>query len=216
MAPKSQAADAVTTITAPDIRTVAVQIEGTAPYVQNKFSQKMREALLAKHMDPTSRSKRTREAKDPKALYEGAMHKLDDGSVGIPASAFRAAMIDACRLVGYKMTQAKMSVFVKPDGFDADDGTPLVRFTGGDPEMTQLTTRNETGVADVRVRPMWRRWAAVVRLQYDAAQFGESDVINLLLRAGMQVGVGEGRPFSKKSAGMGWGTFTISNMEGGK
>jgi hypothetical protein len=175
MAAKKQTAGAVT-ITAPDIRLVPVRIQGTAPYVQNKFS-------------------------------------LDDGSPGIPASAFRAAMIDACRLVGFKMTEAKMSVFVQADGFDADDGTPLVRFSGGEPEMTQFTVRNATGVADVRVRPMWRRWEAILRIQYDADQFKEADVLNLLLRAGLQVGVGEGRPFSKKSAGMGWGTFTIVSLE---
>lgn len=212
MAAKKQTAEAVT-ITAPDIRLVPVKITSTAPYVQNKFSAKMRQKMLDVQMDPTKRKQKTRDAKNPEELYEGAMHKLDDGSPGIPASAFRAAMIDACRLVGFKMTEAKMSVFVQADGFDADDGTPLVRFSGGEPEMTQLTVRNQTGVADVRVRPMWRKWEAIVRIQYDADQFKEADVLNLLLRAGLQVGVGEGRPFSKKSAGMGWGTFTIANLE---
>jgi len=38
-------------------------------------------------------------------------------------------------------------------------------------------------------------------------------VTNLLSRVGMQVGIGEGRPFSKNSAGMGWGTF---ELEGSK
>lgn len=213
MAAKKQTAEAVT-ITAPDIRTVAVQITGTAPYVQNKFSAKMRQQMLDKQIDPTKRKQKTREAKNPEELYKEAMHLLDDGSPGVPASAFRVAMIDACRLVGFKMTEAKMSVFIRPDGFDADDGTPLVRFSGGEPEMTQLPTRNATGVADIRVRPMWRQWSAVLTIQYDADQFKESDVLNLLLRAGLQVGVGEGRPFSKKSAGMGWGTFTIANLEG--
>jgi len=32
---------------------------------------------------------------------------------------------------------------------------------------------------------------------------------NLLARAGLQVGIGEGRPDSKNSAGMGWGLFQI-------
>jgi hypothetical protein len=45
---------------------------------------------------------------------------------------------------------------------------------------------------------------------YDADQFTLEDVSNLLARAGMQVGIGEGRPDSKMSAGMGWGTFRIA------
>ena len=35
------------------------------------------------------------------------------------------------------------------------------------------------------------------------------EVRNLLVRAGVQVGIGEGRPYSKKSYGMGWGTFEV-------
>jgi len=31
----------------------------------------------------------------------------------------------------------------------------------------------------------------------------------LLARVGMQVGIGEGRPDSKNSAGMGWGLFEV-------
>lgn len=34
-------------------------------------------------------------------------------------------------------------------------------------------------------------------------------MVNLLSRAGLQVGIGEGRPDSKKSAGMGYGLFTV-------
>jgi len=35
--------------------------------------------------------------------------------------------------------------------------------------------------------------------------------MNLLHRAGLQVGIMEGRPDSKDSCGCGWGTFKIAN-----
>ena len=38
---------------------------------------------------------------------------------------------------------------------------------------------------------------------------GEEDVANLIMRAGMQAGIGEGRPFSKESAGIGYGLFEV-------
>jgi hypothetical protein len=60
---------------------------------------------------------------------------------------------------------------------------------------------------------MWRTWRVELRITFDADQFTEIDVVNLMNRAGLQVGVGEGRPFSKKSAGMGYGTFKIINRE---
>jgi ribosomal protein S17 len=40
-------------------------------------------------------------------------------------------------------------------------------------------------------------------------QFKVQDVANLLSRVGEQVGICEGRPDSKNSAGMGWGTFQV-------
>jgi len=57
---------------------------------------------------------------------------------------------------------------------------------------------------------MWREgWEAVVHITFDADMLTATDVANLLSRAGMQVGIGEGRPDSKSSCGMGWGTFAV-------
>jgi hypothetical protein len=130
----------------------------------------------------------------------------------VPAAALRNACIDACRMVGFHMTMAKMSIFVLADGFDAVDGTPLVKIIGDAPECVVMPTRNATGVADLRARPMWRKWELSVRVKFDADQFTAQDVVNLLTRAGCQVGIGEGRPFSKKSNGLGYGTFFVKGV----
>jgi hypothetical protein len=37
----------------------------------------------------------------------------------------------------------------------------------------------------------------------------EADIANLIARVGLQVGIGEGRPDSKQSAGLGFGLFEI-------
>lgn len=199
----------------PNFQTAQFRIVGTSPYVQNKFSQKAREQMRAtQEQGSTSRSKRTKTAKDFEALYEGATHRTADGWAGIPAPAFRNAMISACRTVGFKMTLAKLSVFVEADGFDSDDGTPLVKITKGEPRYHEALVRLQTGVADIRARPMWEPgWEADIRITFDGDQFTLGDVSNLLMRVGMQVGVGEGRPDSKNSAGMGWGTFKIKDGE---
>jgi hypothetical protein len=73
----------------------------------------------------------------------------------------------------------------------------------------ESVVRNETGVPDVRWRPYWDEWEASVRVKYDADQFTATDVVNLMMRVGQQVGIGEGRPDSKDSAGQGWGTFEV-------
>jgi hypothetical protein len=202
-------------VSPPNFQCAEIQIEGTAPYVQHKFSEKARTAMREKQEKGSQAKKNVkREPKDFKAMYEGAQYHLEDASYGIPAPAFRNAMISACRLVDQKMTIAKMAIFIEADGFDKD-GTPLVRFTRGQPEYLESYVRLASGVVDLCARPKWNPgWRAVVRVRFDADRFSASDVLNLLARAGQQVGVGEGRPDSKESCGMGWGLFRpLSEME---
>ena len=197
------------TIKPANIQTAEFNIKGTAPYVQARFSGKAMQAMMTKMAAGSTASKsRAKPARDFDDDYRQAMHISTEGWYGIPAGAFRQAMISACRLVGFKMTLAKLSVFVHADGFDKIDGIPLIRLEGT-PERTDMAVRNATGVADIRVRPMWREWSAKVRVKYDADQFTLQDVTNLMQRVGMQVGIGEGRPDSRESAGLGWGTFEL-------
>ncbi len=194
----------------PNLRVIEVDIVGSAPLVINRFSQKAM-AMMAEKQKAGSQGKKgkAREAKDFDAAFEGARHLSREGWDGFPAGAIRAAMISACRLVGFKMTLAKLSVFVVADGFDIVDGTPLIRITGGEPRRLEMHVRNATGVADIRIRPQWLDWGATLRIRYDADQFSASDVVNLLNRVGAQCGIGEGRPDSKNSAGIGFGTFEV-------
>lgn len=202
-------------ISPPKFVTLTVEIEGTAPYMQLRFSKKAKEAMMGKMAaGATAKTKKTREARDFDDDFHQAMYKSDEGWNGIPASVFRNSCIEVCRMVGFKMTHAKMSIFTEPDGFDYLEGTPLVRIYGSEPVRTEMAVRNATGVADVRIRPMWRQWGAFVRIRFDADQFTAEDVINLFNRAGQQCGIGEGRPFSKSSNGMGFGTFTVKTIVG--
>lgn len=193
----------------PDLQTVAFALTGTAPYVQLRFSQKLIDGFKEKfESEQTSSKKKTRSKRDYQADFLGAQHVSDDGWVGVPAGAFRAAMISACRLVDFKMTLAKLSVFVHADGYDKVDGTPLVKIDGK-PELLNMIVRNANGQPDLRTRAMWKKWSIKLRVQFDRKQFSATDIANLVMRVGMQVGIGEGRPDSKSSAGMGWGTFRI-------
>lgn len=204
-------------IQAPRFSTVAFCIVGTSPYVQHKFSVKAREQLRRdQEAGQASRKGKKREPKDFTKLFERAQYRSTEGWRGIPAAAIRNALISACRLVGFHMSKAKLSIFVEPDGFDAEDGTPLVRITKGEPIYHESYVRNESGVVDLRARPMWLPgWEAHVRIRFDADLFTVEDVADLLLRAGQQVGIGEGRPDSPRSCGMGWGLFTIKEQAGG-
>jgi hypothetical protein len=196
-----------------NFRTYTFTIEGTAPYVQNRFWNK---GPLAEHM--AHEGQKTTKKKAPRVYekeYLAAMHLGYKGEPGIPAAAFRAAMISACRLVGFKMTLAKLSVFVEADDFCQFDNVPLVNIISDVPLMSMDAVRVSNGQPDVRARPMWREWKAKVKVKYDGDLFSFSDIVNLLDRCGQQVGIGEGRPDSKQSTGMGWGTFRVSEADKG-
>ena len=212
---KETAAATITpvTITPPNFKHVQFTLEGTAPFLQNKFSTVKAEQMMEKMAaGSTSKKGAKREARDFEADFIAAQHISTEGWVGIPTSSIRTACIDVCRMAGFKMTHAKMSLFVIADGTDATDGQPLVKLIAAAPEKTMLPVRNSTGVTDIRVRPMWRQWKLNVTIRFDADQFTFADVANLISRAGEQCGLGEGRPFSKNSNGLGYGTFRIAKQ----
>ena len=198
------------TINAPNFKIATLTIRGTAPLVLNRFSTRMDvEAAMTSGKSKAAR-KDDRPAKDFAKEFQGARHLSPDGWDGVNASGFRNALIRACQTVGIEMTRAKMAVFVVADGNNKDDGTPLVRiWSKQEPEEFRAAVRNKNGSMDVRARPMWREWECKLRVRYDADLVSSSSVANLVARAGEQVGVGAGRPFSTMSAGQGWGTFEV-------
>jgi len=206
------------TILPPKFEVAEFTIRGNAPFVSNKFTAEAKAMMKAKQEAGSTAKKNTkREAKDFQRIYKESMHESTEGWHGLPASGFRNAMVSACKIAGFAMTRAKLSVFIEPDGFDKDDGTPLIRFSKGEPEYMESTVRLATGVCDIAPRAKWAPgWEAYIRVKYDADQFTLTDVANLLIRVGMQVGIGAGRPDSKTSCGMGWGTFDVLDAEGSK
>ena len=199
------------TIAKPNLQQAVFRVYGTAPYVQHKFGAKARKQMLQAQMSTKGKSRKSKEPRNPEEDYKESQHLTADGKHGIPAPAFRSAMISACRVAGFVMTKAKLSVFIIADDLDVDDGTPLVLIKGT-PEIHEGSVRLENGVASLAFRPMWRTWQADVTVRWDGDQFSQDDVANLLERAGQQVGIGEGRPDSKKSHGCGWGTFSLTKQ----
>ncbi len=206
----TQAGSQTVAIAPPNFGMAEFHVRGIAPLVVHRFSAKTKAQMKQKmETGKAASSKKNREAKSTDDLYEEARYRHVSGWDGFNAAAIRAAMISACRLVGFKMTLAKLSVFVESDGCDRDEPQiPLIRIIGA-PTKQEDMARVETGQPYVTVRAAYHDWKAVIRIRFDADQFTLQDVSNLISRVGMQVGIGEGRPDSKNSAGMGWGLFVI-------
>lgn len=217
----SKAGAQVIRITPVRMHRFKVLIEGTTPLLQARFGKKAFDLMREKQAaGSTADKKKTRTARNFDNDFIEAQHISEEGWNGIPAAAFRNACIEAGRLTAYKMTHLKPTVFAVHDGIDAKDDTPLCKII--DPETMQpikpkhheAPVRNSTGVADIRVRACWPKWGVLLTLEFDADMITLEEACNLLNRAGIQIGVGEGRPFSKQSNGTGHGRFRIKSFIG--
>ena len=208
----NEKADAKTTVAIkpPNFGFATFEIVGTAPLVIHRFSAKTKNEMKQKmETGKAASSRKNRVAKQTDDLYEEARYRSSEGWDGFHAAAIRNGIISACRLVNFKMTLAKMSVFVVADGYDEKEPQiPLVRIYGK-PRKQEDMARVETGQPYVTVRAAYMEWSAKVKIRWDLDQFTLEDISNLLARVGGQVGICEGRPDSKNSAGMGWGLFEI-------
>lgn len=198
-------------ISPPKMAILHLHIRGVAPLMICRFSAKSMNSIKEKQKaGSTANVRKTREARDFDADFQAARHLSREGWDGVNASAFRNAAIDVCRVANFKMTHAKLAVFVEADGFDVVDSVPLVRIhSESEPQNSTMAVRNATGVMDLRARPLWTEWEMFPRIRFDMNVLTQNDVINLLMRVGQQAGIGEGRPNGRAGAGLGFGLFDI-------
>lgn len=200
-------------ITPPNFKLAHFEISGQTAYVQHRFSEKTAREI-EKKQKAGDQAAATRKKKTPKQFHQlwlDAQYISTEGWNGIPSSAFRNAMISACRLTGMTMVLAKQVIFIVAEGNDRKDGTPLTRIYGKVTEPNPMPVRIGTTM-DLVCRPTWPQWTAKPLIRWDDDFLSLHDVANLLQRAGQQVGIGEGRHASKSSNGVGWGEFTVDML----
>lgn len=189
----------------PNIQTFEAPVVGVTPLITHRWSKKAIEMIEAKGQ---KKAKGPKDAKNPEAEYNAARYISTEGWDGVPATAFKAAMVGAARQCdGLTMTEAKRLFFVEPDGYD-DENNGLVRIFG-EPQMHRAMVRVGMGVADVRYRPIYTPWRAVVKVRFNAGVISADQVVNLIQLAGMSEGICEHRPSSPKSATGTFGCFQI-------
>lgn len=200
---------------------MTIPIIGQSPLKVLRFSKKKQDQVKeTQAQGEQAKTKRKREAKDFEREYEDAKYRCTQKDekkrgpgrsvtwLGLNATGIRNGCIETCRMAGFVMTKARMSVFCIEDGYDDLDATPLVRIHG-EPEMSVDPVRNANGSIDLRPRVMFRDWRMTVRIRFDEDQFSPSDIINLMIRVGQQNGLGEGRPNGTNGNGTGNGLFLV-------
>lgn len=185
-----------------------IPIEGTAPLIVNRWSEKAKNMMLAAQQSTTRPKK---EPKDPAALFEASRYRFPDGRDGFPATGFKASIVHAGRLFeGITQVLLKQVIRVHGEVINEDGlaGDQLVPLTYGEVTMREDTPRNASGVADLRYRAQFWPWAATLKVETVAGQLDRNSVLSLVDAAGVG-GVGEWRPTAPKSATGSYGTFAV-------
>lgn len=201
------------TIIIPEVTEVVwrVKVEGTSPLIQHKFSEKLRTQIREKH---EGKAPTAREFKDVEALFRAAAYVVpgmedepDDaeGKYYQPGISFKHAAEDATRYINdRKLSKAKVKGAFFIDEYALLDFAELVQ--------REDVVRNATGVVDIRHRPQYNGWSAMLRLEVDPSAITIEQVLTLLNLGGWHCGVGEWRPSAPKTSGQ-FGRFKVVSAE---
>lgn len=182
-----------------NVEQITLPIIGRTPLIMHRFGEKSIRQIEAKQQGE-ARTKRA--PKNPSEEYESSFYSNDQGEIVFPASAFKNALLDACRQVdGIKATVVAGAIQMCDE---------WVRIYGS-PKMAFHMARNATGVADTRYRPQFDQWCAFVKLDYNANVVTKEQVVNLMDQAGFSCGIGDWRPFSKTNRSGNFGRFRVVN-----
>lgn len=196
--------------------TATIPIIGVTSLIPHQWAEKAKRIMRDKQFGKTQQK---REPKNPEEEAEAAIYRLPDGSAGMPATAFKGAMVAACRFFqGIPMTEGRLLIFVKGEGPDQ-----LVRISGTE-QMREDMPRNATGVVDLRYRTALlagenivdeegkavEPWKADISITFPPRLISASSILHLLDASG-RVGVGDWRPGSPKSNTGTYGTYRIDD-----
>lgn len=185
------------TIPAIQVKQTKIHIVGDSPLISHAWSEKAKRMMLEKQM---KKAKTGKEIRDPfmefcDSLYwltekpeKPTMEDIEKARFGFPATAFKAAAIDAAYQLGAieKKTTARGSFHILGEMVEIK-GTPTMRE-----DMVRLG--GITSPADLRYRGEFKEWEADIALQYAPMSISLEQIANMLNLGGFAVGVGEWRP----------------------
>lgn len=222
--------DGVVVIVKPTIAVINVRIVGKTRLVVHNYARKSGRQVglpdwgIVETDDPVLRYasvgkvvKEKRGPRDPVKAFNESRYRLDAidaeragvkvGCDGFPARGIRLAIIEACGFVdGATKTHVSGCVFVNP-GQDLIpiNGSAIMKF---DIVSVGNKAGPHTGAPDARFRAEYWPWSMDLQIHFDASLFNEQQIIGLLDRAGMSIGLGENRPQKRGD----WGMFEVAEV----
>lgn len=190
------------TIPEADLKTISLAIRGIpgSTLLMNRFSedagQKIKDTQLNK---PKKKC-----PKDPDKVFKGSQYRTADGKLGVPALAFKAAMVRAAKIAGENMTDMRTGFHVIGN---------IIPFT----KHSKAIAREDflslpAGGRDWKIRTEIESWELKVTITFNNNFISADQLANLLSLAGFHCGILDNRPNSPKSSGN-HGLFQMANRK---
>jgi len=165
-----------------------LRIVGKSPLIVHSWSEKAKKEIRDKKMGKKTRN---REACDPKAEFEAAQYRTEDGQHGIRLEAIKKSIITAAHKdLGIPRTLVMKALFV----LCGDSGGILPLDPQHEPTMREDAVTVGNRGTDLRYRPEYWPWGVILECEIDTECLTLDDVLTLINRAGFGIGVGEWRP----------------------
>jgi len=177
------------------MNTLRVDIEGTAPLKLNKRSE---ESIQAQLYEQTTGQKAERKPREVVTEALSGCHFIGDrprdeaglskSHFGIPAIAFRLAMVQVANMAGGHKTAARLAFFV-----DGDAGRYVRVHALAKPSISIDPVRLNGKTASLAFRVTIPTWKASLTIRHFTSAISEAKVLELLHFAAGSVGVGSHR-----------------------
>src|SRR5260221_8480842 len=201
MPTKKSSGDGVIELRRLPIEQIAVRIIGLSPLIPHSWSEKSRR-MMPGHPEGESVRMAKKGVRTPVEEATSCVYWLADGRAAMPATAYKAAMVAACRLFDRpSMTEAKQLFFVEGEMVGSDQFVPF--SYKGEPMLREDTPRNANGGTDLRYRYAFYPWWATLTIRYIATNISAASIVTLVDAAGSG-GIGDWRPSAPRSS---TGTF---------
>ena len=182
-------------------------VVGTSPIILNRMSEKAKHQLLHPSPKKNATEKLTTLKHDPIAEYQASAYRLKDPKaptlLAVLSTAFKGSLRTAALdMPGAKKSQIGRLTYIAGEHVSIY-GVPRLFMS-----VTRSADMNRT--PDIRTRAIIPEWAAKVSVTYVMPLIKQQAVVNLLVAAGITVGVGDWRP--EKGAGS-YGQFEVRSPD---
>lgn len=173
-----------------ELGSMEIQVEARegSTLMTQKMSDEVKQELKSKYEDGEIDGKK-QENKAKEEIAESKIHRTEDDDSGIPAEAFKKALMKMAKSKDLKGVTGKLVA-----GAVKVMGNILpIEYEDYGIDDRWGTRSGPTGAPIEIIRPEFTEWSCKIPITYDTSMISAQQVINLLNRTGFHIGVGSFR-----------------------